>query len=998
MRQRERIQPSVKTVLKRLETYIDPERREIEKRAIRILSLIPLVTKDDFIASLDRLKTSGAEKEQKERFQDIGTAYLLNALQAKDVNAGGDSSLSKTQQPEFKIRRKQIEAIVALLQKNHIQAATGFGKSSVIIPIASVIGALSENGQYAVVSVSPELKAELFKKIKQINDLLPPHIKLPILSYHKTEGLSFEGESQEKRFKQLVKAIVENPSQQEAIDKQQRTSYFEQLLSGQPPPFQTETQKTLPSLPKNTPSITLFEENDYVFYTMTDRESPFTHTIFDEIHVPRSRNTVYYKSFQSPFVSTQAVETYLFKRFLAEYFKNILEQVSITEEKGSYRFQDEAEENAFFGKAVFKDPNNKEIFEKAADFIAENAGLDKERLKQWLMGFSPEDENYNDLVNEVFLSLMRAKMIREGVHYQQKDGQQIVRDRFMGIALPSHRFSFDIQLGLQAWDGSVSFADYFENAAETVSFEGWIVHYLGGKISGLSGTLFTPTLTDPYHPKKTSLARFLEKQTQGQAIFIGQEKYALPPEPQVFENNQLIQQALFQQLQQDSRQTIIFCYDENEAANIEKILRKKLSGRQIILADASIDEEEARNRYQEFVNDKKAVLISTGRVGVGVDLKDKEGVFTDHKSIIYGLPWSIDQIYQALGRRRLVSKDPKNDFVWLISLDQVQKYDGYLSLEEKERKKILGDLNKPLKRMKIIERLIEICEQSHRGSDDFLVDFDQVYQSALSLYQEKVQQSAEPVCENILANLNLTPPERIIIERFFEQIFNQSLFSYFTNFVKAPSFLYWRLRDAFSYLIIPSSLGAEVLGILQSVVSEENINDWLEAKAADFEYFISQIILPQIRQIPNYNLLLQSKHPESIRFVIAGYIPEPENPVFLNEVKKQLENLSPRILIPTLATIELISPPESSKQPRLFKITGHFVSPVDQELVSGELYASSAEQTESIKKIFFASITPGEEICFLCDHQHRLIEINEKEVISLLYSSKSGMQIFVIFK
>jgi hypothetical protein len=987
MTQQERRRSSIDTVLQKLETYIDPETRKIKQRVAIILSLIPEVNNQKLIASLGKLQTSSAEKTQEaqEDFQNIGIAYLLKILKAKDQT--------------FEIRREQIEAIVALLQKNHLQAATGFGKSSVIIPIAAVIGALSENGNYAVVSVSPELKEELFNKIRNIASLLPEEIRPLLLTYKKSDSQDkpttspLPQDTQEERFKQMAKALIENPSLQEEINQQQRTSYFEQLLSGQPPLFQTETQKTLPSLPKNTPSITLFEENDYVFYTMTDRESPFTHTIFDEIHVPRSRNTVYYKSSQPPFVSPQAVETYLFKRFLAEYFKNILNQVPITEKKGSFWFQDEAAEKAFFEKAVFKDPNNEEIFDETVAFIAQKTGLDKEKLKQWLFGFSLK--NYEDMVFEILLSLMRAKMIREGVHYQQKESQQIVRDRFMGIALPSHRFSFDIQLGLQAWQEAVSFADYFENAAETVSFEGWVANYLRGKISGLSGTLFTPTLTDQ-HPRKTSLASFLEKQTGHKAILIGEEKWMVPPEPEIFQDDSSLQEALFKQLQEDDRQTIIFCYDENEAKNLQDVLSKNFPQRSIILADASITEEEAQKRYHEFANNKNAILISTGRTGVGVDIKDSQGNHTDHKSIIYGLPWSIDQIYQALGRRRMEIKDPKKDFVWLISSDQVQKYDGYLSLENEERTKILKDLNK--KPMKVIERLIKINEHSLRPSDDFLVDFDRLYQTALSLYQEKVQKIAERVFKNILDRLNLKPSERTVIELFFDQIFNQSLFSFFTNFVAAPSSLYWRLREAFSYLINPSSLGAEVIGILQSVVSEENVNDWIEAKAADFEYFLSQIILSQIRQIPNFDLLLQSNHPESIRFVIAGYILNPKKPVLPDKVAEELKNLRKAITKPTRATIELISSPESPEQAKLFKIIYDFILP-NQQRISYELVYQPElpEQTKSKKQRFFVYVDSG-EIYFLCDHQRRLIEIDEEEIFSVVYDSSSGRQISVIFK
>jgi superfamily II DNA/RNA helicase len=948
MVQQERTRSSVETVLQRLETYIDPEIRKIEQRVATILSLIPKVDTQRLIDSLGKLKTSGVEKEREE-FENVGIAYLLSALQAKGSEKG------------FEIRREQIEAIVALLQKNHLQAATGFGKSSVIIPIASIIGALSENGNYAVVSVSPELKEELFNKIRNIASLLPEEIRPLLLTYKKSDSQEKPTTSllpqdvQEERFKQMAKALIENPSLQEEINQQQRTSYFEQLLSGQPPPFQTETQETLSSLPKNTPSITLFEENDYVFYTITHQESPFAHTIFDEIHVPRSRNTVYYMSSQPSFISPQAVKIYLFKRFLAEYLKKIInQQVPLTEKKGSFWFKDEAAEKTFFEKAVFKDPNNEEIFNETVAFIAQKTGLDKEKLKQWLLGFSLK--NYEDMVFEILLSLMRAKIIREGVHYQQKESQQIVRDRFMGIALPSHRFSFDIQLGLQAWQEVVSFTDYFENAAETVSFEGWVANYLRGKISGLSGTLFTPTLTDQ-HPRKTSLASFLEKQTGHKAILIGGEKWMTPPEPKIFQNDSSLQEVLFQQLQDDDRQTIIFCYDENEAKNLQDVLSKNFPQRSIILADASITEEEAQKRYHEFANNKNAILISTGRTGVGVDIKNSEGKHTDHKSIIYGLPWSIDQIYQALGRRRMEIKDPKKDFVWLISLNQLQKYDGFLSLENEERTKILKDLNK--NPMKVIERLIKINEQSHRLSDNFLVDFDRLYQTALSLYQEKVKKIAERIFENILDRLNLKPRERTVIELFFEQIFNQSLFSFFTNFVAAPSSLYWRLRDVFSYLINPSSLGAEVIGILQSVVSEENVNDWIEAKAADFEYFLSQIILPQIRQILNFDLLLKSNYPESIRFVVGGFVLVELSE--LNLKKPDLEELKNKL----------------------------------KNLYSGlnKITLSSSHQT------IYVYVDENHTPFFLLNiRSKKLITTTGEEILSTVFSSQKGPLILVIFK
>ena len=868
-------------VLDRLKNHIGGE-TAIKNRAQEIIEIKSDTDITRFNSALSNLKDWQRIEQGKKQFENVAVAYLINRLE--ETHHG------------LVVRPEQIEAVVALLEKDQIQARTGFGKSSIVVPIASVVGALSETGTYAVTTVSPELKAELYEGIEKIIKLLPETVRPRLLEFKKDRAVKTEpAASPQDQFKQLAKSLVENPD--EELVKKQGEDYFRELLNPSIERFVDSETKALLKTPPNIPSITLFEENDQVFYTIMHPEAHFTQTIFDEIHVPRSRKAVYYTTNPSSFTSPDMVENYLFKRILSGHMKEIIETNDLlAEKKGQYWFKDDTAEKTFFDHIV-KNTAGSKYLDTPLVSIAQEVGVDRQKLEKWFKSHKMDE----DIVHEVLLSLCRAKAIKEGVQYQKKEEQQLVRDPLMGIALPSHQFSPEIRLGIQTWDNTLSFVDYFQSSASSTSFEGWVTNYLKGRLSGLTNNLFTPLLTNPDHPQKTSLAKFLEKQTGHEAVFIGERQKISPPNPQVLESNQLLEINLIKQLQQDKRLAIVFCFDENEAKKIRGLINSDLTGKRVIMADASITEEEARERYKQFANSENAVLISTGRVGVGVDLKNSQGKFTDHKSIIYGLPSSIDQIYQSLGRRRLTSLNPEKDFLWLLSHDQIKNYAGYLSLEAKEREKIIKDLAK--KPVPALERLIMISENMARNNDEILVNFDRLYQQALLDFQKQIEKTALPALTKKLEESQLTDNDKKIIDAFSQGIYGKPLLNYFINFINAPADLYWLLKNQLSYIQNSSALAGELSQMIKSyLINPENINDWLAAKTPQFNYLLSQIILPQLKTMSSYNGLKEAK---TIRFIPTAFLSPQDllqfggSPNVLSDISTHIPtNISPGVLFP----------------------------------------------------------------------------------------------------
>ena len=810
----------------------------------------------------------GSEKKQEEvrqRFENIAVVYLLKKM--GEATAG------------FQIRELQVDAIATLLNEDHLQAATSFGKSSVVIPISSLVYALSHNENVAVTTVSPELRDALLKNVEDVWRLLPETLKVTLKNYEK----SFE-------------TPHPTPLQEAFHSKEPQATHGELIARAES--FLEGATSVADNIPERPPSVTVFSENDFVFHTMTLDRNPYGYILFDEMHVPFTRSTVYYTTEPADYFKTsESAEEFIVKRFLAEYMKEAIVQENLFEQKegGDYDFRDEQSENRLYQlinnlfKSRYETARESTWYTNPAiASMSKASNIPKtdiaKTISEYLEHADFQQEEFKDVVSEVLLGLMKTRKLKEGVDYQIQDGKVLVRDHFMGLGLPTHEFSPAVALGVQTWNSLFSPIDYRQGTGATISFEGWVANMLSKpmdprvestrkrcEISAVSGSLFSPTLLDVESPEKTTFAKFMEKQTGHEAVFVGEPKTIPPPRPQVVEAVDQLNQTLLKVIEADSRLTILACYDEGEVPMLQKLLTT--AGRDVIIANASLDETTTALRCDEFANAKPGtVLITTGRVGLGVDFKNAQG-FTDHKTIIYGVPFAVNQVYQLMGRRRLESEDPENDFVWLLSKEQVRNHPAYVSQKETHQKHLEKEVERnPLRG---VQSLLNLSEGLWYESSDRRVDFDLTYQYTIDRFKDQARDFLREAGEDkrrqvdiLLEEAGIGPQQRQMLEGFCQGVLDKDLADFFVDVSPIPDGLYWELKEATSFIRAESnkSLMAELMGdIRRNVVNRESVSAWLDGQKKSFVYLALSLVEKM--------KALGFKEAEETSFALAGFIP-----------------------------------------------------------------------------------------------------------------------------
>ena len=85
MAKQERAMPPIHAVLKQLERYINPEKMRIKQRVETISSLVHSVTEEQLVELLNTSKKRSSQ--EKERFENISVAYLLQLLEKEAKKA-----------------------------------------------------------------------------------------------------------------------------------------------------------------------------------------------------------------------------------------------------------------------------------------------------------------------------------------------------------------------------------------------------------------------------------------------------------------------------------------------------------------------------------------------------------------------------------------------------------------------------------------------------------------------------------------------------------------------------------------------------------------------------------------------------------------------------------------------------------------------------------------------------------------------------------------------
>ncbi len=295
-------------------------------------------------------------------------------------------------------------------------------------------------------------------------------------------------------------------------------------------------------------------------------------------------------------------------------------------------------------------------FQEFIDFNITNEDLQEER-KSYRRQNLPYSGLFKSITDQKIIGLLDGYLetigsIEQGVDYLTP---QLLRDHLRGVALPSHRFSSDINFFLSALEGKPYLSEK-RSLDYDINFYTWLALVNRGNFIALSNDLY---YTDPETGKRvlSTMGKVLETYTNGKVVDLSPKKTGkerLPiPNPLIVENYPALVEKISQDVLSGKRPEMLVCWDETTAKEIYDKLKNQ--GKKVVLIDSQTDDNMADLYHNQFANYGVDILLTTGRKSFAADFKDKNGRFTDFRVSVVN-PETIFQIAQAFGRRRLSKK------------------------------------------------------------------------------------------------------------------------------------------------------------------------------------------------------------------------------------------------------------------------------------------------------------------------------------------------------
>lgn len=764
---------------------------------------------------------------------------------------------------EIQIRDEQIAGIAALLEGVSLQAPTGSGKTSVIIPIAALASAIASEKPIIVETVSPELVDSLKAQIAALAKRLPSEIKERVSILGLADPTPTEESSKSDQFTALSRALItsnvtashlEIP---EDLAAQQAKQLFTKFLSPASKQFvDVQTGERIDTLP-NGPTVIVAQEGASRFFTMRNRGIVGT-VIADEADVPFNRNSEYVTTVEPGVITPEAVETYCTDRVLAGVVAMLIDGAS------------DDPDSIFDALADLDSPEFRAATHHVTASLATHLGVEPNQLEDWFRhrivsartAQMSEGGSLQDVFSAHYLAALQAKELSEGSHYSLSETDNpTVRDHFMGLQLPSHQFQYQLTLALQAQHEAFEYQAPDVAETDASSFQGAIVNALNGRYVGLSGTFFSRELaSEKIVPG--SFAHFVERATDKEPVYFATEKQKAVPIPIVTSGENADQ--LFSAETSDPRQTLVACFNETDGRNMQVKLAETHPDRPCFLISDTLSDSEVAALLQEFADTPGAFLISTGRIGVGVNILTSEGAHTDHKTILYGIPFSQSQVFQALGRRRL-ENDPNSDASWIIDQKTLGRHPYIQALEKHQSERFEKELaTQPLR---AIDNLIQRGVESSRVSDEKHLQVDRAHAIARTQFEQKIQTRIPGLIEDLFRDDTLG---RDLLSRFLGDIRRTDVETYVRSMLGCPSGLYWQVKRQLSgYAGYGSSAYDRLVGSLDTTVANDSaVDEWIETKRDEIGYILNKVMLDTLREA-----MIPDMDPETCRFTAYVTLP-----------------------------------------------------------------------------------------------------------------------------
>ncbi len=646
---------------------------------------------------------------------------------------------------------RQIEAAFELLNGNHVHVGTGEGKSSVILPIVSIVEAITSPQKRSILaSVNDILVSDLNSYtsdyINQLNQVLPPaaQVQLEVAPTPHSPNSTLPS--------QILQERLTRGELLETTKEDLRDDYWEKVVETK---SGVDFLKESPTRPK----VMIFNERTLVFTYLEDptffaERSPTI--FFDEAHVPYDRQSPYEVTKNEAYATMEDILDSACNWLRLYLLTGKIKERDVVFSNGEYQLTPEAEDR-IVGLDYLTIKKDDRDFNRGAkiifDALRRTEGLPegltlhpqrflsfrntllgafKERLLPRSELAHPQEELAQQDENLGLAQVVAGFRGKLGVNYLlREDAQGIeVRDMYLGTLMAEHEYQPLNQLAILALNNQYQFVPLAKKASETTHFQTF-VYDLRDKVRCASGSMLFP---DPMtgKPIETPFASLLHRATKKDIVLISPPEFKKAPTPLFFITDEAAITALTEDAKKDINPQLVVCWNEEEASAIVERMKETLGEEAVGLVTARTKTDEEKELYRALADGRIRAVVSSGKSGIGVNIVDSNQHFPNLKVSLFNLPMTRLQITQALGRRRVTG----DNFSWYIADNSLARVVSFLDSKRNitkgfDKKKALDMMEQtktnPEARLKLALNLINSAERAMMAEDDFVIYSDLGY-------------------------------------------------------------------------------------------------------------------------------------------------------------------------------------------------------------------------------------------------------------------------------
>lgn len=805
----------LKKLVNRLRRESSPHLDNLQQQTLDIQSLINAAegppNDNQFISAYQKIVSSRGQPESPNRSEsnqdeNIVLAYLFSSSRVIFNEQEETKQTSERRIYDESLEVLEIRGVLDLLNGDQLETDYNTGKTSVILPIASIAISIFSGKKPVLMGVNDDLVTKLYKNTKAFAQHLPAEIQNGGFEV-KSFNPQTEKTTNDKSVEALLIQQYKEDHRPESVKAQTAQLYWKELLT-RPNLLAVKINSTIPG-------VIVSKVDDVVFEL-----SPFpkawgkVKALADELHIVGEQPSPYVVTTKEPYIPLKDLINMTNLWILQKVMIDTLTDQDFAVNEGQYELNDAAwskvEKIAKRKRSLLNHSSVRKAIKSINTYLGgdeEMRELILEDFTQWWFHLpttaeveSPV-ETRTGLCRALASELTDFKNYPEGTVYYFDDKDQLqVRHDYLAISLEDRYLPALSAITALALHDKFQFVNISPILYTGIQFPTFVDMVLNGDLASTSASY---AFIDPETKKRqtTPFARFLTDITCSNLAILeraGREDKTCPT-PIITTKKEAV--SLMTKQLADKQPTLIISWGNEKQG--EELFQQIITeypdlGNRVgfVGADAKKSyigsgperiQTTSENVYKKLETGELLFAISTGSAGLGTDI-----VHPDLRVIGYNLPKTRIQLLQAWARRRAKG----NKFSWYIEKELIDLKKTRVSKETSLFDKLFGGgslsqfetmLADEKSWLSAIFMLLQLDEEL------LVQDFTAIRHAETAFHTDFLPNIIRPLVES-------TVEQRLkntgLAENVYSGYLAQKLWEVIYGFIGIPEDAYWNLFNA----------------------------------------------------------------------------------------------------------------------------------------------------------------------------------------------------------